>query len=215
MGSVRGETADHGPRAREPSGGARGGASTRRWVHREVEDSVLPSRAMCYTRVPLRDLRGPSPHGIPRPPPSATPWPPRFSIVLAAAGLALLAPALTSGKEAPARARPAAAAADSGPRRAGLGGIAAALGGSADPADPSAAARARKLIDAGFENVAIESDPTGTRLTFENRRYRHTAECLGLMARLGDDSLVAYERRLDLVAAAVTLAGPRPALPVT
>jgi len=145
---------------------------------------------------------------IPRPHPSAAPWPPRFSIILAAAAVALLAPALTSGKEAPARARPAAAAADSGPRRAGLGGIAAALGGSADPADPSAAAGARKLIDAGFENVAIESDPTGTRLTFENRRYRHTAECLGLMARLGDDSLVAYERRLDLVAAAVTVAGP-------
>ena len=165
---------------------------------------------MCYTRVPLRDLRGPTLHVIPRPHPSAAPWPPRFPIVVAAAALALLAPTLTTGKEAAAKAGSAAAAPDSarrGPRRPG-DGIAAALGGPADPADRSAAAQARKLIDAGFENVAIESDPAGTRLTFENRRYRHSAECLGLLARLRDDSLVAYERRLDLVAAAVSVAGP-------
>jgi len=58
------------------------------------------------------------------------------------------------------------------------------------PADSStAAAAATALVRAGLENVSVEAGET-LRVAYENRRFRHSAEALGLAAhRVGSGAL--------------------------
>ena len=73
----------------------------------------------------------------------------------------------------------------------------------AGAADSSAAsALPASLAGAGLENVTVESGDT-LKVAYENRRFRHSADALGVAeARTGTGALV-FERRLGLVAGAI------------
>ena len=64
------------------------------------------------------------------------------------------------------------------------------------------------VIDLGFENVSADSLDGRSRVAFENRRYRHTADCVGLIEQEAGGHVVMFERRLDMVAAALETEGP-------
>ncbi len=87
------------------------------------------------------------------------------------------------------------------------------------PADDSSAARVERvaaidgaLLGAGLENVAAETHGT-PRLTYENRRFRHSAEALARARVAAGGHTLAFERRLGLVAAAVEIDERRPLHP--
>jgi hypothetical protein len=60
------------------------------------------------------------------------------------------------------------------------------------------------LLDEGFENVTVTGEREGVRVALENRRHRHSATVLGLIARAAGGPVLTFERRLGLVAAAVS-----------
>ena len=91
-------------------------------------------------------------------------------------------------------------AADSLPARGGPAAVDANQPG-AHPA-PAAASTERALIDAGLENVTVGGD-RGTLVAYENRRYRHSAEALGVARRAAGQPILAFERRHGLAAAAI------------
>jgi hypothetical protein len=98
----------------------------------------------------------------------------------------------------------------------GIAALAAALAWAppavADPAlaatpgaDADAAARA--LVRAGLENAsAAAGEPL--RVAYENRSLRHSAGALGAARRAAGAPILAFERRLGLVAAAIATSGP-------
>ena len=70
---------------------------------------------------------------------------------------------------------------------------------------PGTAARVAAL---GFENVSVDLDRAHPLVAFENRRYRHTAQALGLIHRQLGQPVTVIERRLGLPVAAITTEGP-------
>src|SRR5438552_12058440 len=59
-------------------------------------------------------------------------------------------------------------------------------------------------INAGLENVSAAEHPGGVNsIAYENRRYRHSADALGVLARDLGGTFTAFERRLGLVAGAI------------
>jgi len=83
-------------------------------------------------------------------------------------------------------------------------------GGQANPAaeTPNAppggdSTFAKQLIEAGLENITVSED--GRRVAFENRRYRHSATALGVIAAAAKRPLLVFERRLGLAAAAIEI----------
>jgi Exopolysaccharide biosynthesis protein YbjH len=93
------------------------------------------------------------------------------------------------------------AAADSAARAAQAPAVPAA------PASPGATTA--RLTGLGLENVSVELDATPPIVRYENRRYRHSAQVLGLVHGEIDGSVTVVERRLGLDAAAITTEGPR------
>jgi len=63
----------------------------------------------------------------------------------------------------------------------------------------------------GLENVTVDRSGPQERIAYENRRFRHSADAYGWLAR-GGESFVGYERRLGMVAASIERdpAGPAP-----
>lgn len=117
----------------------------------------------------------------------------RRACPLAAAAFALV----LTWHAAPARAADGTAAADTAAGRA--------MGST--PA-PSVSGLARALTDQGFENVTVDGGAT-PRVGFENRRYRHTAQAIGLIEGTAGRRVDAYERRLGLTSAEITVDGTR------
>ena len=78
----------------------------------------------------------------------------------------------------------------------------------AAPDSTAATAIVTGLTGAGLENVTVEGGDT-LKVAYENRRFRHSADALGVaQARTGSEALV-FERRLGLVAGAIRAsAGP-------
>jgi hypothetical protein len=73
---------------------------------------------------------------------------------------------------------------------------------------PSAPARITEsqVLDLGLENVRVDpADPS--HVGFENRRYRHTAQVLGMLDRAAGAPVVGFEERLGLAGAALTRRG--------
>jgi hypothetical protein len=60
----------------------------------------------------------------------------------------------------------------------------------------------RALLDTGLENVTV-SPGDGIQIVYENRRYRRSAEALGLVRAAAGEPVLVGERRLGLVAAAL------------
>ena len=122
---------------------------------------------------------------------------------------ALLAGGLAAFLAARAEAQPAPDSAVTSPDTAAT--RAGETAGSATPAmespEPaiatSGAAFADRLVKAGLENITVSDD--GRRVAFENRRYRHSATALGLIAKAANGPVLAFERRLGLPAAAIEL----------
>lgn len=88
---------------------------------------------------------------------------------------------------------------------------AASAGGGALP-EPSLAAErhlpagaAGRLLELGLENVAVEDSGRGVRVTYENRRFRHSAEALGRVEGALGSPVTALEKRFGLTAAAICL----------
>lgn len=81
---------------------------------------------------------------------------------------------------------------------------------SATAAAPPTAARveASTITDLGLENVQVDSAGGGAVVGFENRRYRHTVDALGHIERAAGGRVLAFERRLGLTTAAVSIEGP-------
>jgi hypothetical protein len=80
-----------------------------------------------------------------------------------------------------------------------LGSLQAQAGGVADS---SSARIEQRLMDRGLENVTARSGDT-LLVTYENRRYRHSAEALGQAREAAGRPLLAFERRRGLTVAAV------------
>ena len=59
------------------------------------------------------------------------------------------------------------------------------------------------LLGLRLENVAVADSGTGARVSYENRRYRHSAEALGRVEGALGTPITAFERRLGLTAAAL------------
>lgn len=59
------------------------------------------------------------------------------------------------------------------------------------------------LLGLRLENVAVADSGSGTGVTYENRRYRHSAEALGRAEAALGTPVTAFERRLGLTAAAI------------
>jgi len=59
------------------------------------------------------------------------------------------------------------------------------------------------LLGLRLENVAVADSAAGARVTYENRRYRHSAEALGRVEGALGVQVTAFERRLGLTAAAL------------
>ncbi len=75
---------------------------------------------------------------------------------------------------------------------------------AATGADSSATPAAAALVRSGLENVTVE-DGDPNRVAYENRRYRHSADALGVAAnRVGAGALF-FERRYGLTAGAITV----------
>src|SRR5438552_322169 len=62
----------------------------------------------------------------------------------------------------------------------------------------------------GLENVTVDRSGPQERIAYENRRFRHSADAYGWLAR-GGESFVGYERRLGMVAASIERQGAGPA----
>lgn len=60
----------------------------------------------------------------------------------------------------------------------------------------------RSLLDAGLENVTVEPGK-GLQIAYENRRYRHSAQVLGIVRVAAGEPVLVGERRLGLMAAAL------------
>jgi len=67
-----------------------------------------------------------------------------------------------------------------------------------------APAIATRLLALGFENVGVRAESLS--LAYENRRYRHSAEALGLAHAAAGLPAPAFERRLGMVAARLAVA---------
>ena len=68
----------------------------------------------------------------------------------------------------------------------------------------------RALIEAGFENVTVQTGP-GIQVAYENRRYRRSVEALAHARTAATEPILAGERRLGLIAAAIE--SPEPGSP--
>ncbi|HTM58108.1 MAG TPA: YjbH domain-containing protein, partial [Candidatus Udaeobacter sp.] len=81
--------------------------------------------------------------------------------------------------------------------------VPAAAQGTADStrAESGPAEMERALIDQGLENVS--ADPDHGMVGYENRRYRQSAEALGIARRAAGRPILAFERRRGLAAAAI------------
>jgi hypothetical protein len=66
----------------------------------------------------------------------------------------------------------------------------------------------RSLAELGLENLTVDAETTPPRIAFENRRYRHTLDALGRIERVQGAPIVAFERRLGLLSAALSRTGP-------
>ena len=77
--------------------------------------------------------------------------------------------------------------------------VAPGAGSTSEPDSALAAA----LLALGMQNVTVGSAGGRPEATFENRRFRHSADALGSIARLTGGSWVAVERRLGLPVAAI------------
>ena len=75
-------------------------------------------------------------------------------------------------------------------------------------AGPPAALTVGQVTDLGFENVQVDSLGGTLRVGFENRRYRHSADCVGTLERAAGGRVQAVERRLGLASAAISVTGP-------
>ena len=62
-----------------------------------------------------------------------------------------------------------------------------------------------RLLEAGLENLTVSAD--GHVVAYENRRYRHSATALGLVAGAAQGPVTAIERRLGLASMAVEIPG--------
>ena len=60
----------------------------------------------------------------------------------------------------------------------------------------------RALIEAGFENVTVQTGP-GIQVAYENRRYRRSVEALAHARTAAEEPILAGERRLGLIVAAI------------
>ncbi len=81
----------------------------------------------------------------------------------------------------------------------------ALAGAAAARADGAAHVRAAAIARAtGFENVSVRGAGDSLRIAFENRRYRHSAEALGVLAAATDPGAAFVVRRLGLEDAVVT-----------
>ncbi len=91
--------------------------------------------------------------------------------------------------------------------------VAAEPSAAATPTPPTSRITAQNLVDLGFENVTVEAGGAEPRVAYENRRYRHVAESLGRIEHAAGGPVLAFERRLGLVSAAIrntgTAAEPR------
>ncbi|MEO5616761.1 MAG: YjbH domain-containing protein [Candidatus Eisenbacteria bacterium] len=68
-------------------------------------------------------------------------------------------------------------------------------------------ALAARLISAGLENVKVRAGEGGAA-AYENRRYRHSLEALGLAQSLAARPILVFERRLGMTGAAIQVLGP-------
>jgi hypothetical protein len=64
--------------------------------------------------------------------------------------------------------------------------------------------RMARLRGLGLENLAVADSDSSACAIYENRRYRHSAQALGLAQRALGGRVSAYEKRLAMTAAAIT-----------
>jgi len=70
------------------------------------------------------------------------------------------------------------------------------------PERPTVDSVERALIEAGFENVTVQTGP-GIQVAYENRRYRRSVEALARARTAAEAPIVAGERRLGMIVAAL------------
>jgi hypothetical protein len=73
---------------------------------------------------------------------------------------------------------------------------------------PAAALSVPAITGLGLENVQVDGAGDVPRVAFENRRYRHTTDALGRIERVAGGRVLAFERRLGLTSAAISVEGP-------
>ena len=90
-----------------------------------------------------------------------------------------------------------------------------ALGGGSSPASPTAPGApagagsewsrgaTERLLRLGLENVVASDSVAGASVRYENRRFRHSAQALGLIEGALGTPVTAFEQRLAMTAAAI------------
>ena len=70
---------------------------------------------------------------------------------------------------------------------------------------PRPEALGRALVSSGLENIRVVAAGESVHVAYENRRYRHSADALGVVRGNSASPFLAFERRLDMDVAAIEI----------